>query len=515
LPATTVGSLAPSAFAPAPGRAAAAATKSSVPSATVQGPIFPASGISFVGSTLFDLSAVGYEESEYFLSGTATAYSSAPRLSKDGRWHVTPASPTPYTTRVVVYRPIDPKRFNGTVAVEWLNVTGGVDAGAAWLTGHVQMIRDGMVYVGVDAQAGGINGVSGSIATAAGAGGIKQTDPARYGQLQHPGDSYSYSIFEQAGAAVRSSAGRLLAGLEPKRVLAVGESQSAFRLVTYIDALQPLSQGVYDGYFVYSRGGNGAALSQSPQHTIPTPVPTLIRTDLHVPVLLFETESDLISLGYLAARQPPTPYIREWETAGTAHDDTYGLLYSRTDDGSGAADTQAFQSMLNPPKDPIPGVVDCPAPINAGSHTYEVRAALDALDHWVRTGTASPQSPRLVANANGTAFATDSNGNARGGVRTPQVESPVAKLSGLGQPASPPPSQPGQVSPSVGAGTLCEIFGTTVPISAAKLASLYPSHAAFVKNWDGATANETRAGYLERADAEVLDEVAAQSSVGG
>jgi hypothetical protein len=515
LPGVTMTTLASSAFAPAPASTAAAATKSSVSAATVKGPIEPASGISFVGSTLFDLSTVGYEESEYFLSGTATAYRSGKRLTKDGRWQVSPAGTAPYTTRVVVYRPIDPKRFDGNVDVEWLNVTGGVDAAAAWLNSHDQMIRDGVAYVGVDAQAGGINGVSGSIATADGAGGIKATDPARYEQLSHPGDSYSYSIFEQAGAAVRSSAGQLLEGLIPKRVLAVGESQSAFRLVTYLDAIQPLSPGVYDGYFLYSRGGNGAALSQSPQRTIPTPTPTLIRTDLHVPVLMFETEADLVSLGYVVARQPPTPHIREWETAGTAHDDTYGLLYARMDDGNDAADDQAFQSMLSPPKDPIPGIVDCRAPINAGSHTYEVRAALAALDHWARTGVAPPQSPRLQVGATGNAFETDADGNALGGIRTPQVEAPVAKLSGLGQPGSPPPSQPGQGSLSVGAGTLCEIFGTTVPFSATKLASLYPSHAAFVKKWDAATTAEVREGYLQSPDAQVLDKVAAQSSVGG
>ena len=69
----------------------------------------------------------------------------------------------------------------------------------------------------------------------------------------------------------RSSSG----GLHPKRVLALGESQSAFRLVTYIDALQPRSPGIFDGYFVYSRGGDAADLSQAPQATITTPTPTL------------------------------------------------------------------------------------------------------------------------------------------------------------------------------------------------------------------------------------------------
>ena len=494
----------------------------SVPSPAVQGPILPTSGISFIGSTLFPLSKVGYEESEFLLSGTATAYTSKTALTKDGKWHVTPASTAPYTTRVVVYRPIDSKKFDGTVDVEWLNVTGGVDAAAAWLTGHPEEIRAGAAYIGVDAQVGGINGVPGSVATGqAGAGGLKQVDPTRYAALNHPGDSYSFSIFEQAGEAVHRSAAKLLDGLAPKRVLAIGESQSAIYLTTYLDATQPLSAGVYNGYLVYSRGNDGANLSQTPQPNITTPNPTYIRTDLHVPVLMFETEADLLLLGYVEARQAPTQYIREWETAGTAHDDTYGLLYSRTDDLSGQADTQAFASMLNPPKDPIPGIVDCDAPINAGSHTYELRAAVAALDRWVRTGTPPPQSPRLDVNSSKTGFVTDANGNALGGIRTPQVVAAVSKLSGIGQPGSTPaPTQPvGQKtttsSSAVGAGVLCAIFGTTVPFSASQLAALYPTHQDFVKKWDAATAAEVREGYLLAPDALSLDKVATASNVGG
>ena len=497
--------------------AGAAVRQSSVPMPTVQGPILPSSGISYLGSTTFSPSVVGYEQSEFFLSGTATAYKSATPLSEDGKWHVTPQRTAPYTTRMVVYRPVDPTRFDGTVVVEWLNVTGGIDVPAAWLNAHIQMIRQGMAFVGIDAQAGGIYGQAGSIAAKDGAGGIKQTDPARYGSLNHPGDSFSYSIYEQAGQALHVDGSQLLDGLVPQRVIALGESQSAFRLVTYINAVQPLSPGIYDGYFVYSRGGDGADLSQSPQLKISTPTPTYIRTDLHVPIFLFETESDLLGLGYLAARQPATTYIREWETAGTAHDDTYGLLYSRSDTGDGAADTSAFSSMLNPPKDPIPGIVDCAAPINAGSHTYELRAAVQAVNTWVATGQAPPQSPRLEVNpADPRAFLHDANGNARGGIQSPQVAAPLAKLSGVGQPVAAP------VHPHAGANTkpvsgqaLCGIFGTTVPFSAAKLAALYPTHADFVNKWDAATAAEVKQGYLLPADAQTLDQMAAQSSVGG
>lgn len=499
--------------------AGAAAAKDPVPVPKVEGPILPTSGISFIASTTFPLSQVGYEESEFFLSGKATAYKSSTPLTKNGRWHVSPAATAPYKTRVVIYRPTNPKRFDGTVVVEWLNVTAGIDAPAAWLSSHIQMIRDGMAYVGVDAQAGGINGQAGSIASQDLAGGLKQVDPARYGSLRHPGDSFSYSIYEQAGRAIQADGPKLLGGLKPKRVLALGESQSAFRLVTYIDALQPLSPGIYDAYFVYSRGGDGADLSQAPQATITTPDPTFIRTDLHVPVFLFETEADVLGLGYLPARQPPTRYIREWEVAGSAHDDTYGLLYSRSDNGNGVADTDAFQSMLDPPADPIPGIVDCEAPINAGSHTYELRAAMVAVNKWMATGHAPLQSPRLeVSKTDPHEFAADANGNALGGIRTPQVEAPVAKLSGLGQPGtSPVPSQPGAATENeaVTGQALCAIFGTTVPFSAAKLAALYPSHAAFVQKWDAAAAAEVKAGYLLPADARTLDEVAAQSNVGG
>lgn len=488
-----------------------------VPVPSVQGPIEPASQISFIGSTLFPLAPLGYEENEYFLSGTAEAYTSTVPLTKSGRWHVSVTTKAPYTTRVVVYRPVDPKHFDGTVVVEWLNVTGGIDAAAAWLQAHNQMIRDGMAYVGVDAQAGGINGEAGSLASSSepGGGGLKASDPARYGALDHPGDSYSYSIFEQAGNAVHAESAKILGGLIPKHVLALGESQSAFRLTTYIDALQQQSRGIYDAYFVYSRGGNGAALSESPQQSVNPPTPTFIRTDLHVPVFLFETETDVLGLGYLSARQPPTNDIREWEVAGAAHDDSYGLLYSRNDTGSGSADTAAFQSMLTPSSDPIPGIVTCTKPINAGSHTYELRAAMEAVNRWMATGSPPTQSPRLDVAPGGSHFVTNALGEAEGGIRTPQVTAPVATLSGLGQPGlqgSTP--APGPTTTTVGAGQICGIFGTTYPFSAAKLTSLYPTHAAFVRKWDASTAALVKQGYLLSQDARTLDKVAGESNVG-
>jgi hypothetical protein len=70
----------------------------------------------------------GYVEEEYFIEGAATAYQPERELSEDGRWVVTPAGTAPYRTRIIVRRPADADDFDGTVFVEWLNVTGGVDA---------------------------------------------------------------------------------------------------------------------------------------------------------------------------------------------------------------------------------------------------------------------------------------------------------------------------------------------------------------------------------------------------
>jgi hypothetical protein len=94
---------------------------------------------------------------------------------------------------------------------------------------------------------------------------------------------------------------------------------------------------------------------------------------------------------------------------------------------------------------------------------------------------------------------TGQNGEAIGGVRTPQVSAPIAVVSGL---------------PSAGGG-FCFLFGKTIPFSNARLAQLYPTHAAFVRQWDRAVANDVAAGYLLAADATILRRVAQDSDIGG
>ena len=451
-------------------------------------PVTGGNGVPIVfAHTTFDLATVGYTQSEFFVAGTAAAYTPTTALTTDGKWNVAPTSHASYKTRIVVDRPLSRRHFNGTVVVEWLNVTGGVDASPDWIHMHDELIREGYAWVGVSAQAVGVNALKSP----------PNGDPVRYASLNHPGDSYSYDIFSQAGAAIRDDSATILGGLRPRRVLGVGESQSAGRLVTYIDAIHPLAH-VYDGFLVHSRGTAGAPLSQAPLAAASTPSPTLIRTDLRVPVLQFETETDLLSLGFVAARQPDSRRIATWEVAGTSHFDLYGLQQGATDTGNLHAVTDWFDSMQHPTNQPAPGFT-CSVPINSGPQTFVLRAAISALNRWVAYGTRPPTSPRLqTTNTTPPQFVVDTNGIVRGGIRTPAVDAPVAKLSGLGQ---------------TGGSQFCFIFGSTVPFTQQQLTAKYPDHRAFVRDWSLATLKATRAGFLRPADAIKLLIVGAQSEI--
>jgi hypothetical protein len=169
-----------------------------------------------------------------------------------------------------------------------------------------------------------------------------------------------------------------------------------------------------------------------------------------------------------------------------------------TDTGNGRADVKTFDTMIHPVSSNSGGQITCASPFNAGAHTYELRAAVVALNQWVSAGKAPSQSPRLDISG-ATTFVTDQNGEASGGVRTPQVTAPIAVVSGL---------------PAAGGG-FCFLFGRTIPFSNAKLAQLYPTHAAFVRQWDRAVANDVATGYLLAADATMLRRVARDSVIGG
>src|SRR5262245_19110958 len=104
-----------------------AAVRGGVAVPSTSGPI-TGPGSPSLGSTAFGLAPFGYVEDEVFVRGTATSYVSDVGLSADGKWSASPAGTADYTTRLLVRRPPARRRCNGTVVVEWLNVSQVFDA---------------------------------------------------------------------------------------------------------------------------------------------------------------------------------------------------------------------------------------------------------------------------------------------------------------------------------------------------------------------------------------------------
>jgi hypothetical protein len=452
---------------------------------TVTGPV-PVGSPTFNNTlygTSFNLSKVGYEKAQFFVSGTAHSYVPAQPLTSDGKWAVAAGASAPYKTRIAVYRPINPKRFNGTVVVEWLNVSGGTDDSPDWTLSHNELIRDGFAWVGVSAQQVGVNSA-------------KTTDPAEYSSLSHPGDSFSYDIFSQAGQTVRKDSSEILGGLRPHTLIAAGESQSAGRLMTYIDAIQPISH-VYQGFLVHSQFGTGAPLSQAPQTNNAAPTPTTIRSDIGVPVLEFETETDVDNSNLTDRLHYGNPkWFRLWEVAGSSHYDYYGLAIGPNDTGNGEGAVKNLAAMQNPTRTPVGGF-NCAVPINTGGTHWALDAAIYWLKRWIVTGTPPPRAPLLeTTHVSPVVYKVDANGNVIGGVRTPQVDAPIAALGSQGN-----------------SGGFCVLFGSTVPYSAAHLASLYKTHGQFVAAWARAVRSDRADGFLLPADAAELLHSAVVSDV--
>jgi len=426
----------------------------------------------------FDLGEVGYQQAEYFLEGTASAFSNSGELGMDGFWSVEPGETAQSRTRIVVYRPTDPADFNGNVLLEWLNVTAGFETPPSWGTGHLEMRRGGSVWIGVSAQYIGIEGSDSSLLPLH----LKAVNAERYGSLMHPGDSFSYDIFSQVAQAVRQPEGiDPLDGLAAGKLIAYGESQSAGRLATYINAIQPL-YGTFDGFMVHSRGDGSSSLSQEPQTAIATPDVVLMRTDTEVPVLTFETETDVLLLGFARARQDDTDTIRTWEVAGTAHGDLYTFVTGRED----AVGDPVFASVQE--ENSILGFINCDLPMNNGPQHYVFNRAVRALNDWVADGTLPPTSPQLQLNDDGSDYRYDELGNVVGGIRTPYVDAPSAVLLGEENPGA----------------RFCFLFGTTALFSAEQMASLYVDEAGYVAAVTQATEAAVSADFLLREDADAI-----------
>ena len=435
----------------------------SIPNPTVTGPIAStavpgdASHNYIFFSTTHELAVNGYIEEEYFIEGLANTYN-----TPTGATGSVATTGNPYKTRIVVRRPADKARFNGTVLVEWYNVTNGFDAENLWFFAWEHIVRAGYAWVGVSAQKVGVDRLK------------AWPNTTRYSTLNISSDAVAYDAFSQAGQAIRHPVGvDVLGGLKPKTIIATGESQSAQRLSVYINSIMPLGN-VYDGVYLLSNFGQA------------------IRTDPVVPIFktLFEWDTQT---GEASVRQPDSSVFHRWEVAGTAHVDHH-LRLSR--EPLELRDLAGVSSEANlAPTCTVPSIGS-----QVPNH-YVVDAAIDQFVRWVQKGkrpTTSPLFEIASFGTNGSALiARDSFGMAKGGIRLSQIEVPTA--ANVGQ--------------NTGAGA-CPRWGYHLPFDIPTLDSLYPSHKRYLDAVERVTGDNLKNGFLLPEDAQqtILDALA--TSVG-
>jgi Alpha/beta hydrolase domain len=392
------------------------------------GPVTGGRGWPF-GLPTADLAAVGYRADEYFLEGQAVRYAAAAgtELGRDGHWQVQPVASAPYKTRLVVMRPVDAAAFNGTVVVLWNNVTAGYEN----FTGgdSPEVFESGYAYVAASVQRVGVHGQPDNPQ------GLRDWDPERYGSLSITSDDYSFDIYTQVANVVAPDRPRgdldPMQGLEVRRIVAQGASQSAARLASYLNGVQPLTRR-FHAFFLLMYFGGGTPLEVGDEvMTLPEPGSDdgesrpriaeglhLLRDDLGVPVMVLNTECEAGSC--YPVRQPDSDRFRYWEVAGTSHVSLPGIASSspRMERDFGFAiplDGEAMQA------------------INQISMAPVVDAALHSLQAWLLDGAPPPVQPRITFAGEPPQIARDGHGIARGGIRLPPVEVPLGHNSAVQQ----------------------------------------------------------------------------------
>jgi hypothetical protein len=440
-----------------------AAGQSAVPIPKVTGPIpvtkdsYPLTAADRV-QTKSDLSPNGYVEEEFFVSGAANVYNWA----QDGTLSVkTPSAP--YTTRILVRRPAEAAKFSGNVIVENLENTRSYDWAFLWAHSGEFFMSRGDAWVGMT-----------HLPTAVAA--AKKFNPARYAPLSFANpnpaetcearnvtsdseDGLQYDIFSQVGALLKSSApNKPLAGFRVEYLYGTSHTGELLTYATAIQSRAGLDNGkpVYDG-FLSKTDTDPVRISRCAPPMAKTD-PRFITRNAGVPFLRFVPEGDVPSV-YKYVRRPdsdePNDRYRLYEVAGASHMDAYFYHNMPLTEDQVKAGQPAFLALW-------PLAYACQpetAPPDWPALKLAVTAGFQNLDLWVRKGVAPPQAERIqIKEGDKPAVVADRNGNAAGGVRTPQVDVPVATYV------------PNSDGPAI-----CHNVGHSIPFDWVKLQALYGS----------------------------------------
>jgi hypothetical protein len=253
-----------------------------------------------------------------------------------------------------------------------------------------------------------------------------------------------------------------MAGLQVERIIGVGVSQGAVRIVAYHNGVHPLA-AVFDGFMPLLHGA-------------------MLRTDLGIPAFKVLSETD-VWRDQVPFRQPDSGHLRRWEVAGTAH------LDFRV--------AQAFLPLQTREFGLLPQPACTAPPLSRIPLAFVLHAAFDHMAAWVKRGIEPPTGPDIDVDMSG-AIVRDGFGNALGGIRLSQHAVPTAVNTGVNGPLT----------------NACRVYGSYVPFDEETLAALYPDHQSYLAAAIEATHETQRDGFIVGADAAATIRDAARSNIG-
>lgn len=438
-----------------------------------------------------DLASYGYIEEEYYLQGIAPAISAAGETVLQA----------PYTTRILVRRPSEPARFNGTVVIEPFTWFG--ERGAGWILTRDYLLRRGYAYVGytlnlnkpeVDPKF--ISETPAAEAEAVRLYGrivnfefMRRFDYARYAPLGTYFDAARFKRGEGPDPFVPQSQGIAaqlalllkarapdgpMGGLDVRRVYVNSWAVTAQVWMDYLDQGRhqqwhmpdgrPLIDAYMTGRMSYGEVGGEAI-------RVPRKMPD------GVPFVTVYTQSELMHDAIEGIDLPPDtdhPRLRYYEVTGAPHLRLADL---------GTEHTEQLATDVGKEDDPrCRTLYDEPVELVAS-------ALLDGMDRWVREGKPMPKAPRVKREGKGAARDT-ATGNMVGGVRPPWIRVPSATYL---------------TDQETGCGL---IYDTKVPYSKEALLKRYGSFSHYAQKFEEAKRQSVREGYLLPEDAANLSPMA-------
>ncbi len=327
------------------------------------------------------------------------------------------ANSKPYKTRLVIRRPSDNAKFSGLVLAESMHPAGnahGFEYNSIYLmtSGHIaaEILTSGpSMPLGVNRE--------------------------RYADLTMSNDQVN-EILAQVGSLVRSKTGPL-AGLPVRKMVLFGTSASSAVLTNYLPAHMvfrtPDMQHIYDGFMPTSNGS------------------VIMKVDVPLIQVPTQHEQENIATNRQDGDAPGDQY-RNYEFAGMGH-----------------LDARNNQPRLKQS--------DCVNPLSNYPLEAYMSVALHHLLRWVDQGIVPPRADRILIDRNtnndGSLMVLDEHGNAKGGIRNPYVDLPVAKYTARNT------AVPGGTNQQ-----LCNLSVYTTAIPKAEMKKLHGSKANYVKKVD-------------------------------